>query len=383
MKRSLKTRVLLTLSVFCLVLSSFTTAFAVDMPNRVLLESPAKDAAVVDGLEGFGTYPHKGKLATNTTTEGLVIRESYIKDGKIYIPPSGLYYTARFGNLHTNPLADNAISLLGQKYNWVDYRYYQDILSDASFMKVGDRVPFGDGSKALELTGFSATSPGFTAPQATFSILKPSGNYYGSTFSVSTSLREVGELLGGTGKTTGSYGLAGQDESWIQDGYYYSSVASVGASYLVSDKVSTNGIVVKEFGTGSVDYFMLSKTEPEKMVLAVNDRVELNNWHMRVLNVTSNSATVRLWNSLTNETLTKELGPFTAETIDRIPADQTQRHKFVIRPESNDVQVSLDIYSNPFGEANKVKLTVFKDIIKINNPDTWPTDDRFIFRPDT
>lgn len=381
MKRSLKTRVLLILSVFCLVLSSFTTALAVDMP--VHMQSPAKDAAVVDGLAGFKTNPHRGKLGTNTSTEGLVIRESYIEDGKIYIPPSGLYYTARFGNYQTNPLADNAISLLGKKYNWVDYRYVQDILTDARFEKVGDKVAFGDGTKAIELTGLSPTTPGFVAPTATFSILKPSGNYYGSTFSVNTSLREVGELIGGTGKTTGTYGLVDGEDSWIQDGYFYSSVASVGASYLVADKVTTNEVVVKEFGTGTVDYYMLTEAEPKKLVLAANERVELNDWHMRVLDVTSNSATVRLWNSITNETLVKELGPLTAESISRMPADQTQRRQFVIRPDSNDIQVQLDVYNNPFGEANKVALTVFEDIIKINNPDTWPTDDRFIFRPDT
>jgi hypothetical protein len=118
--------------------------------------------------------------------KGIVIRESYIEDGKVHIPPSGLYYTVRHSNIHTNPFGDNSLYILGKKYNWVDFQFNLDVLANATFNEVGDKVPFGDGSKSLEMTGLSATSPGFPAPVATFSILKPSGNYYGSTFSAST-----------------------------------------------------------------------------------------------------------------------------------------------------------------------------------------------------
>lgn len=382
MKRSkTKMKLFAVLTVLCLSLSAFTSVLAADTP--VLLESPAKDAAVVERMEGFKVSPHEGKLGTNNSTEGLVIRKSYIKDGKIYIPPSGLYYTARFGNYLTNPLADNAISLLGKKYNWVDFRFVQDVLTDAKFEKVGDKVPFGDGTKALELTGLSLTSPGFISPVATFSILKPSGNYYGNTFSVNTELTQATEIVNGTGKKTGTYGLAGEDGSWIQNAYYYSNVACVGATYLVAESVAKDEVIIKEFGTGALEYFMVTETDPQKFVLAVDEEVEIGDWKLSVTNIGENTAAVKLSNAATGATLEKEFGPLTTESISRMPADQIQRNQFVLRDDANEIQVQLDIYDNPFSEENKVKLTAFTDIVVFKNPEVWPTDERFIMRPDT
>lgn len=386
MAKSLKTKSLLMLIVFCLVFSSFSSVMAAGQEERVLQMAPAKDAAVVDGLEGFKTYSYQGKLGKYNIPEGLVIRQSYIKDGKIYIPPSGLYYTIRLSNYHTNPFGENALFLLGQKYYWVDFGFHQDILADVTFEKVGDRVAFGDGSKSLELTGFSMTGPGFIAPTATFSILKPSGNYYGSTFAVTTDPKFLditsGVLNGGTGKTSGSYGFNEDEKSWIEE-YYGTSVARTGASYLVADEVTTDKAVIKEFGTGAFNFGLFTDKEPEKMVLGVDERAIIGDWHVKVEGITANSAKVKLWNSKTNEVLQKELGPLTAETTSRMPADQNQRSLFTIRPDSNEIHVQLDIYNNPFEEEGKVKLVGFYDIFKVSNPDKWPTDDRFIFRPDT
>lgn len=382
MLKGIKVRALVAVCVLSLVLSSFGTVMAAD--QNVLKEAPADDAAVVERLEGFKVYPHEGELGTLTTEEGLVIRESYIEDGKIHIPPSGLYYTQRNGTFHTNPLALNAISLLGEKYYFADYRHVQDVLTNATFESVGDRVPFGDGTKSLELTGLSMTQPGFVSPTATFMIMKPSGNYYGRSLTVNTDLQDIttGVLSEGTGRTTGTYGEAYDDEEWIQN-YYLSSVDTVGATYLVADSVTTGEITVKEFATSAVDYYLLTKETPEKMTLGVDESMNIDQWSLRVLDISDNSATVRLWNAETEELMEKELGPLTSETMSRVPADQSQRRAFVLRCDSEEFQIQLDVYNDPFGEEGQVKLVAFKDLVKLSNPDTWYTDDRFTFRPDT
>lgn len=385
MKRNLIAKTLLMLMVLCLVLSNFSTVTAAEQ-ERVLKKSPAKDAAVVEALEGFKTFSHTSLTGKYSMPEGLVIRESYIKDGKIHIPPSGLYYTIRLNNNNTNPFGENVLYTLGKKYNWVDFSFKQDILANATYAKVGDKVPFGDGSKSLEMTGYSSNSPGFIAPTATFSILKPSGNHYGATFQVTTDpkLLDVakGVLKDGTGKPSGSYAVGEKGYKWTEE-YYGTSVARAGATYLVADQVTTDKSVVKEFGTGAIEFALYTEKEPQKIVLAAGERAYLNEWHVKVVDISNNAATVKLWNSKTNEVLEKVLGPLTSDTTSRIPADQAQRNKFVIRPASNDIQVQLDIYNDPFGEAAKVKLVGFTDIIKVDNAQLWPSDDRFIWRPDT
>ncbi len=384
MNRNLRTKLLVLAVLLCVLFSGFTATMAAEEP--VLQQAPAADAAVVDGLEGFKTYSHQSITGKYNIPEGLVIRQSYIKDGKIYIPPAGLYYDIRLSNYNTNPFGENVLYLLGNKYYWVDFSFKQDVLSDATFEKVGDKVPFGDGSKSLEMTAFSLTSPGFVAPTATFSILKPSGNYYGTTFVVTTDPKFIditsGALNGGTGKISGSYAAGEKGYNWNEE-YYGTSVARTGASYLVAEEIAADKSVVKEFGTGAFEYGLFTDKEPRRMVLGVGEREHLGDWAVKVEKISGNSATVKLYNTKTHETLVKELGPLTADTTSRIPADQVQRSQFIVRPSSNEIQVQLDIYREPFKEAGKVALVGFYDVFKLSNPDIWPEDDRFIFRPDT
>lgn len=358
----------------------------IDLSNRVLQKSPKEDAAIVNSLEGFGTFQNESLTGKYSMQEGLVIRESTVADGKVHIPPSGLYYTIRYSNYNTNPFGENVLYLLGKKYHWVDFGFKLDVLTDAKYEKVGDKVPFGDGSKSLELTGLSVNSPGFNAPVATYSILKPSGNYYGSTFSVATDPKVMdattGVLSDGSGRTTGTY-VAGPDgKSWTQE-YYSTSVAAGGATYLVGDEITKDQQIVKEFRTGAVDFLLFTEKDPIKMALAADEKSTLGDWEVQVVNIGENTATVKMLNTKTNEEIEKELGPLTDETTSRIPADQVQRSQFILRPESNDVQVILDIMNDPFAEAGKVKLVGFEDVIEMGNGVLFSEDDRFIYRPDT
>ncbi|MDI9502448.1 MAG: hypothetical protein QM287_05125, partial [Bacillota bacterium] len=134
---------------------------------------------------------------------------------------------------------------------------------------------------------------------------------------------------------------------------------------------------------GSIEYALLSENDPERMALGAGEKGTLGDWEVEVVNVGDASATVKLINSQTNEEVEKELGPLNDETTTRIPTDQNQRSQFILRPESNQVQIMLDILNDPFGEADKVKLVGYTDVIQLDNGALWPQDERFIYRPDT
>ena len=87
------------------LLGAFTLAVALPCAvfgsERVTMQSPAKDAAYVSLLPGMvNNHKLKSYLGTaHTANDGIVIRQSYIKDGKIIIPPGGLLCDEPFGKL--------------------------------------------------------------------------------------------------------------------------------------------------------------------------------------------------------------------------------------------------------------------------------------------
>ncbi len=382
MKRGSKLRLIIFIALLCFVLSGLSPVFAMDDPGRVLMKAPHSDAAFVAEFEGLKNVSTESFLRKYSLQEGLVIRQSRIEDGKIIIPPSGLYYTSRA------PLAKvlqgDKVIILGKVYTLVDNGTRIDVVKDVE-VKKGGSVPLGDGTKHLELSSISLDGNGFIAPKGTFQILKPSGNYYGTSFPVATDpkLKNItsGVLNNGTDKAAGSY-LPGEDgHNWHVE-YYDSNVATSGQSYLVVDEVTADGAKVKEFATGAINWMLLSDKDPKEVLLGVGERVHVKDWVVKVENITSNTATVKLWNAVTKEEVIKELGPLTVETTQYQPADEVNRNKFVVRTPSEDIQVQLDIFRGAFRDG-KVALVIYYDLFKITNPGLWPSDQRFIARPDT
>ena len=78
----------------------------------------------------------------------------------------------------------------------------------------------------------------------------------------------------------------------------------------------------------------------------------------------------------------KVLGPLNAETAKYLPTDHVNKAKMLVRPKSNEVQVSLDVFRTPFRNG-KVALLGYYDVIRLANGDKLPGDPRFSVRPDT
>lgn len=361
-----------------------TTAPALAASDKVLMQKPAEDAAFVMSMEGFQNPTLENLIGKKyTTPEGLVIRQSRIENGKIIIPPAGLYYDVRISSSNAHVLKGNQIMILGKTYYIVDTGVRLDVIKDVE-VKKGESVPLGDGSKVLELSSLGTESNGFTAPKATFQILKPSGNYYGAEFNVATNKTLIdiakGSVNSGTTKEAGSY-LPGQNNQNWQREFYDSHIATSGQSYLVVDEVTAQGAKVKEFATGAMNWVLVTEKKPVEMKLAKGEQAQLGEYVVKVNEVTNKSATVELV-AKDGTTTQKTLGPVTDELLTYLPTEEISRNKLAVKSAKEDVEVLLDLYREPFKEG-KVSLVGYTDLIKLTNPGKWPSDDKFLFRPDT
>ncbi|HMK66825.1 MAG TPA: hypothetical protein VK564_13585, partial [Thermodesulfobacteriota bacterium] len=213
----------------------------------VLRTSPAQDCAVVTSMPGFPKFKTSSLVEKEIFIEGegVVIRQSQVKNGKIYIPPGGLYYTVRThwfqGELRW-PLANYPMLLLGKTYYLADAGHNYGVKRDF-VVKKGEAVPFGEGGNALELSSVE-NSWGDESPNhpAVFRVLKPSGNYYGNQWGTSTGgryARSVEDALKGKPAKAPMV-------------YQLSPLATVGTAYLLAEEVTLKQAKISQWGFSEV-----------------------------------------------------------------------------------------------------------------------------------
>ena len=174
-------------AAICLAVAMSGVAMAGDAPDRVVMQSPAKDAAVLAKMQGLVNNRKAKTLSglSRTINDGVVIRKSTIKDGKIIIPPSGLYITVRSTNWH--PFDNEPLTLAGKTYHAITDRYVRDVIRNVT-MKKGQVLPSNaNKSRGWELSSVENDTYGIEGGNsAVFKIVKTTGNYYGSQFPVYT-----------------------------------------------------------------------------------------------------------------------------------------------------------------------------------------------------
>lgn len=378
-KRSAYRLTALTLAA-CLLLSLSAIVAAAPADMGAMMKPPASGAAVVADMPGFQNIRYKTFFRERTVNEGLVIRQSRVENGKIIIPKYGLYYTTR-----TDPaemFKGEKTVILGKMYTVVDTDARFDVLADV-FLQKKKPILFGDGTKALELTDIGLEDNGYEGVKATFKILKPSGNYYGTDFPVSADPKmgdiTKGVLKNGTGKKTGSY-LPGQGSDWTRE-FWDRSANTSGQTYIVVESTTAEGAKVKEFGTSATTAVYLSDKDPVELVLGPGETGKVGDYTVKVVALTAETATVEL--IAKDGTVTKKiLGPFNHETEKYLPTDHVNRAKMLVRSAAGDVQVSLDALRHPFRQG-KVALLGYYDVFKLAAGDRLPADPRFTVRPDT
>ena len=372
-----RTTTLLLLACFMAAITAVAVAAPVD--QGAMLKPPATNSAVVATMPGFQDYRYKTFFRDRVVNEGLVIRQSKVENGKIIIPKYGMYYTTRTDPAHM--FMGEKTMLLGKMYTVVDTDVRFDVLSDV-FFKAKQAIPFGDGSKQLELSTLGNNDNGYEGVKASFRILKASGNYYGTDFPVSADPKmgdiTKGVLKNGTGKKTGSYAVG--EANWTKE-FWDRSANTSGQTYLVVDSTTAEGVKVKEFGTAAVSALYVSDKDPVTLVLAPGETGKVGEYTVKVGSVNKDSAAVELI-SPAGVVTKKVLGPYNSETGKYLPTDHVARAKMLVRSAASDVQVSLDLFRTPFRDG-KVALLGYYDVVRMASGDTWSSDPRFSVRPDT
>lgn len=368
-------------------LNGVASAGVAPADGSAAMKSPAANAAVVAKLIGLVNNLHeKTMLGTERTiNDGIVIRQSYIKDGKIVIPPEGLYTTARSSNWY--PFDNEPITMAGKLYRVIVDRYVRDVVRDV-VMKKGDVITSNaDKSRGWELSSLEGwTTYGLAdGKEAVFKVVKTTGNYYGASFpvKVGTSISNDaanGALVNGSKQPVGH--TVPDETNNLSRFDYGSNVASVGRTYVVVDKIDEqNNVHVRELGTDSCTDLFMSTARPVTGTYADGAAFAVGDAKVAVKNIGKDSVEVSITEK-SGAVTTKKLY-IDSKNAKWLMQSMVERDKCYVVSKDGKTLVHLNIRpGNPFKDG-KMELVAYSDVIDVQNGSDWPTDTRFLARPET
>ncbi len=372
----------------CAVLSAVLCLPAYGMATEsALMQAPARNAALIAKVPGFKSATLKLYYGERAISEGVLIRKSAIKDGKIVIPPAGLVYSSRIGSIGT--MTGIEVMLLGKQYSEVDERHEYLVIRNVT-MKKGDSINLlPDGSRALQFVSSSTHPYGSAGDSATLRIMKSTGNFYGTNFVVATNpvLTDVNSgTFHGMGLESGRHPVTEQtDEPLQHQSYYGNSIYPSGKSYLVAGKVTAKEVEVKEFATPSLTDLWLTKSPRITGSYAAGDTVVLGDCTLKVASIGKDSATLTLTGK-DGSTQSREFTNLLAPTAkDYLPSSPAERARYQMASADGKVRVQVAML-HPEGvltAEGKIRLDMYQDVFTLKSGQTWPGDKRFTVRPDT
>jgi hypothetical protein len=362
---------ILTVTLFLFLIVISPTAAQGPTEESAIRKAPAQDCAVITKMAGFPQVKVSTLVEDLVTgNEGVVIRQSYIKDGKIIIPPQGLYYTVRTSG-QRHPLVNFQTMLLGKIYYMADYSHSYITKKDF-VVKRGEAVPYGGNFSALELSSTETSwGPDSLLQGATFQVLKPSGNYYGSTWQVKANP---------PGTRTSEDALAMKP----REGHFYQAdlLASTGTVYLLAKEVKKEQVTVAEWVANEVMTVDLA-TKAMTATLAINETFDLGQYKAKLVALDANAKTaqVQILGADGKSVAEKTLGPITDQNRPLLATDDASLSKMLLHYQ--DVEVGLAAFTNPFKDAGKVAFVGYTGITRTTMGQPFPADPRFVVFHDT
>ncbi len=355
--------------------------------ESALMKAPARNAALIAKVPGFKSATldlYHGKRAIN---EGVIIRKSFIRDGKIVIPPAGLYYSSRIASIGT--MTGIEVMLLGKRYSQVDEAAEYLILKDR-IMKKGDSVNLlPDGSRALQFVNGTANPYGNRAGYSNLRIMKSSGNFYGTNFQVAVDPTLVDVNSGtfkGLGLPEGRHPVTAASGDPLQyKSYYGASIYPSGKSYLIVGKTSAEEVEVKEFAPRSLTEVWLTAEPRVSGAYGAGESVKVGPCVVKVVSVDKDTVRLNLSDGKGKGQVRDFVNLRDPHAADYLPSSPADRAKFQMASADGKVRVQVAMLhpDGPLTADGKVRLDMYSGVFSIKNPQPWPADPRFLARPDT
>ena len=332
----------------------------------VLRTAPAQDCAVVTSMPGFPRMQASSLVEKEILMEGegVVIRQSAVKDGKIVIPPAGLYYTVRTDYATLGfwrwPLANYPVLLLGKKYYLAATSHNYGVKRDF-VVKKGEAIPYGLAMSALEFSqNETSWGPDSLYRAATFRVLKPSGNYFGASWAVTAGgpfARKAKDAVAGAQRP---------DDIFFQE----NPLTSTGTSYLILKDVDRKQATVAEWAFSEVRTVDLADQAVASDV-AIGETMQVGQYRARVVSIDQalKTAQVALVDGSGATVAEKVLGPLTDKVLALLPSNDRDLESLLLK--RDNVEVGLAAYNNPFGETGKVKLVGYVGTLQTTMGGVW------------
>ncbi len=343
----------------------------VKLDGTAVRQIPADDCAVITKMPGFPqikTSSIQGDIVLSN--EGVVIRKSYIKDGKIVIPPLGLYYTTRISK--SFPIVNYPVLVLGKVYYEAEMGH--NYIKEKDFaVKNGEDHVYGSGFSALELSSIGSSWGSNSAYQsATFQVLKASGNFYGGSWIVSTGGQYARSVVDAVNKTPATSSVFFQAVP----------VSSEGAFYLMANEVTSKQVNVGEWVASEAKSLDLA-TKAYTATLALNESFDLGTYKAKVTALDSavKSVSVQIVGADGKSVADKTFKMPDDKTLSMLASDDAALAAVTLRYQ--DVEVALSAFADPFKETGKVKLVGYSGITRLTQGGDWPSDPRFMVIVDT
>lgn len=360
------------------------TAVAAIQSDRAVMQSPAKDGAYVVKLNGLTNNKKIVLLDGNRKTidDGVVIRASYIKDGKVVIPAGGLYTTSRCSNWWS--FNDHTFTAAGKLYHFITDEYQQDVVKNVT-LKPKEMV-FGNEAKTRgwQLTYLGPNPYGVEGVQnVELKIVKTTGNYYGNPF-----LFVVGDnannvacdgttLKNGSGATKATTGW--QEQPNPLEHFLGNSIAGNNRSYAIIESSTPTEVKVKELVTVSTTKALISPNDPIMGLYGKGDSFKVGNATVKVTAVGADNATVEVTDG--KGTVTKTIG---IKDADRkiFPSSRVVCQGMMVQSKSGSETVNVNIHNKGgFIVDGKVALMAYSDVLTVTEGSPW-TDKNYIARPE-
>jgi len=337
-------------------------------------------------------------------TEGFMIRQSYIKDEKIVIPPAGLIYFT-FGGEYFSNLNGEPFVIAGKESIWIEKEESMIIKKNFTVQLNKPPVPLGEeGTIGLIHNYYNERYLG--VHRASFKYVFANGY---APWDLSTVIPSDGYARS---RNAIAYGYL-QGEGMITPPplqYFGDPYDASSSYYIVVDNVTPEGMKIKEAGAPEMIWFKISYEKP----IVANDvtagqTLPVGKYRVKVLSVDSNLGTARivLLDSNGNVLAEKALGPLTLETFkvkNLLEHNMTIRRNMALDYENIRIQLNTKFdplwgpgpvkLMNEAGEfvslpqinevstfhGGKVDLIIYEDIKKMDLRRPWGEDPRFIFQ---